>query len=138
MKESSQPTNSMTSKSGCFYGGCDESPTWGIESSVAAKNPDGSPLCLYTCDEHEQVLTADLRRAGTKYTLFPVIGPPLVPSCSCPPIEVSYEQEFAKLPTPQRWIVNGLVVGVMCIIGPPMLLYYGVKRLFGSAPTEDS
>lgn len=136
MKESSQPTDSMTSKPTCFYADCETSPSWGVESAAAPKNPDGSPWHMFACDDHEQVLTSDLRRAGTKYSLFPVIGPPIAPH-KCPSIEDSYEKEFQRLPPFQRALINGASTLVTVLIAPPILIYYGVRWIFGWRPENE-
>ena len=105
---------------------------------MGARNPDGSPLYLFACDEHEQMLTADMRRAGTKYSLFPVIGPPTVsPPCECS-AEETYERELKKMPVGLQHLVNAATIGVMVVIAPPLLLYYGGKWLMGWRPGEDS
>ena len=127
MKETPRSPHSMTSKSKCFYSDCSTSPSWGVESSAAPSNPDGTPWYLFACDEHEERLTADLRRAGTRYSLFPVIGPPIMPTTDV----ISYEEEFKKLPRFERWFVTSVTVVVTLIIGPPMLLYYGIRWLLG-------
>ncbi|MGD9726561.1 MAG: hypothetical protein AB7L09_01205 [Nitrospira sp.] len=129
----------MTSKRGCFYAGCKTSPSWGVESAApAAKNPDGTPISILACDDHEQVLTADMRRAGTRYSLFPVIGPPITSGQEqqdrqaedTEDYDVSYEEALDSLP----WHVRALVNIVSVLIGPPMLIYYGIKWIAGFRP----
>jgi hypothetical protein len=91
---------------------------------------------MLTCDDHEQVLTSDMRRAGTKYRLFPVIGPPI----GCPrhrSPEDSYEAAFNELPAFERALINCATAAVTLIIAPPMLLYYGVKWVFGWRPKSE-
>lgn len=134
MKENSQSTDSMTSRSECFYADCSTSPSWGVESEAAPKNPDGSPWYLFACDDHEQHLTADLRRSGTKYRLFPVIGPPSRPKC--PHVE-SYEEAFKSLPRGERMLINGATILATVLVAPPILIYYGVKWIFGWRPDDE-
>lgn len=136
MKENTRPTNSMTSERGCFYAGCKTSPSWGVESTAAPKKLDGSPWHLFACDDHEEVLTADLRRAGTKYSLFPVIGPPTIPH-KCPHAD-SYEEAFGELPGFERLLINGATIVVTVLIAPPILLYYGVRWVFGWRPNREA
>ena len=141
MKESSQPIDSMASKRKCFYSGCATSPSWGVESAAAPKNQDGSPWYLLACDEHEEALTTDMRRAGTKYALFPVIGPPDVPKECQHRIELfdedTYESELKKLPPFTRVVINGVTFLIAVIITFPVLLFYGVGWILGWRPAED-
>jgi len=68
----------VTTKQNCYHASCATPPKWGVASSVEQKNPDGTDLTLYTCDDHYGVLTGDLKNAGTRYGLFP-IGDPHAP-----------------------------------------------------------
>ena len=129
-------TDSMTSQTKCFYSGCTASPKWGISSSVKHKNPDGSPLTLYACDGHEGTLTAQMRDAGTKYTLFPVGGPHMVPprDCVAQTPEELFEQSMRELHPVFRHVINGVCLVVGLVIGPFLLAYYGGKWLLGWRP----
>lgn len=135
----------MTSRRECYYSNCNTAPKWGVSSSVQTKNPDGTPLTLYACDEHYDPLTTKMREAGTRYSLFPINGPHMViPSgCGCDDHESErakadqvYEDELARMPWPARVLVNVAVAGVVLLIGPFMLLYFGGRWLLGWRPRK--
>lgn len=126
----------MTSQTKCFYSGCATDPKWGISSSVKRKNPDGSPLTLYACDGHEGTLTAQMRAAGTKYTLFPVGGPHMVPPCDCiePTSEEVFERSMQGFHPVLRFAINVVCIVVGLVVGPCLLLYYGGRWILGWRP----
>jgi len=136
-EDRAQPTaDSMTSQVTCYYSNCDSSTKWAVASSVAHRNPDGSPLSLYTCDDHYSNLTNNLRRAGTKYTLSPINGPHMTPPEGLAPEMApvgEYEIEFSSLikhrSIPYKVGVFIAITLTVIIIGPPMLIYYGAKSL---------
>lgn len=108
------------------------------------KNPDGSHLTLFACDDHYRDITSEMRRVKTKYSLFPINGPHVVPPPNCclpesgpPPdtqAEDEIEQKIASLPVPLRILFEGACFVVMLVVGPFMLLYYGGKWILGWRP----
>jgi len=146
-EEGAQPTaDRMTSPpSSCYYAGCEVRPKWGIASSVAQKNPDGTDLTLYTCDKHYEDLTGELRSVGTKYTLFPVNGPHLVQPEDGPPLQmINNPGDPGEIPGVFREptfllgkvAFNGACVAAGLIIAPFLLVYYGGKWIFGWRPSN--
>lgn len=138
-EEQSQPTaDSMASEKSCYYSGCDRTAKWGVVSGAPARQPDGSPLTLYACDDHYSGITGDLRQAGTKYSLFPINGPHIVSpcehACSEQTDHESYERAIAEMPWPARFLVSGATFAVMVIIAPPVIFYYTIKYLSGWRP----
>jgi len=123
-------TDSMPSQTSCYYSNCDHVTKWEIASSVAKRNPDGSPLTLYTCDEHYDTLTRDLRKAGTRYTLSPVNGPHIVPPMTP---EENFEEMVKDRSFFYKAFVYSTVVLVGIVIAPFMLIYYGSKWLMAKA-----
>lgn len=120
----------------CFSAHCKTSVRWGIASSVKKTNPDGSPLTLYACDDHERVLTRELRGAGTRYRLFPVEDQSPVLEWVQPITEKTSEP---KKPSPvKRLITTTLVIIVGVVIGPFLIGYYGAKWLRGWRPSKDA
>ncbi len=117
-------TEPVTVSEICYHASCKTTPKWGVSSSVKQKNPDGSDLTLYTCDVHYNVLTTDLKTAGTRYTLFPIgenhMVPPMTP-------EEAFEELIRERSIFYKAFTYSAVVLVGIVIGPPILLYYGVR-----------
>lgn len=132
----------------CFAAYCTAGVRWGVSSSVKTKNPDGTPLTLYACDEHEPVITAKLRSAGTRYQLFPVEepcpnpGPGLALPAALPPRPKNPEEEFAsevkRMPFAKRIILSTILVVVGIVVTPIIIIIYGVKWLCGWRPTNNA
>jgi hypothetical protein len=117
-------TDSMPSQACCYYSNCDQVAKWEIASSVAKRNPDGSPLTLYTCDEHYENLTGDLRKAGTPYTLSPVNGPHMVPPFTP---EENFDELIKNRSIFYKAFTYIAVALVGIVIAPFMIIYYGGK-----------
>ena len=121
---------------------CDASAKWGVASSVKQKNPDGTHLTLYTCDSHYSNLTVDLKKARTRYALFPVGESHMTPPVSDEPApepeeeeeeeeEDAFEKKINEGPLVARLLFKGMIVTVGFIIGPFIAVYFGVRWLFG-------
>ena len=117
----------MTSQASCYHSGCTTAVKWGISSSVEQKNPDGTSLTLFACDKHEGALTVRLRKAGTRYSLFPTNGPHFAPPIGLPPetVEEAFKQDLARRPAVVRFLINATTILVVVVIAPFLLLYYG-------------
>jgi len=141
-EENSQTsTDSMTSQRTCFYSGCSKVPKWGISSSVERKDQDGAPLTLFACDEHEGGLTAHMRQAGTRYSLFPVGGPHMIAPADLAPENAhtaQLEHQASKLSGARRLAFNLVCIAVTIVITPFLLLYLGGKWMFGWRPEEEA
>lgn len=135
----------------CFAAYCTAGVRWGVASSVKTKNPDGTPLTLYACDEHEPVITAKLRSAGTRYQLFPVEEPspgpglalPAALPAARPPRPKDPEEEFAsevkRMPFAKRIILSTILVVVGIVVTPVIIIIiYGVKWMCGWRPTDNA
>lgn len=139
----------MMAQASCYFAHCEKTSRWGLASSVEHRNPDGSPLTLFSCDSHYNDITSDLRLAGTKYTLFPINGPHMVQPGEGRSgedysglgeafHEVSYEEALHSLPWYQRLFVNVASVGATVVIGPFLVVYYGYKWVRGRRPGQDN
>lgn len=138
----------------CFSSACASEVHWGVTSSVAKTNPDGSPLTLYACDVHEPSLTARLRVAGTRYTLFPVSEPtpapsppPLEPATTSPSLLPSVPDQIDidnatfmlrvnAMPFPSKALIKGTIAVVMVSIAPFIIIYYFIRRFLGWRPND--
>lgn len=130
----------------CYSAYCDAAIRWRVVSLSGAINPDGSPLALFACDRHEPALTAELRRAGTKYQLMPASpGPEADPSLGwlraniggpAGPIRSMLGRTNVRSKEPLLFRVWPAVMFIvmMTLIGPFIFCYYGVKWLFGWRP----
>lgn len=129
--------NSMTSQpKSCYYAGCGETPMWIVASSVPQKNPDGSDLALLTCEEHYEVITGELRSAGTRYTLLPINGPHVVlQACGRPPVdEFDGSEEYRPKTRVGRILFSGVCIVVGVIIAPFIICYYAGRWILGYRP----
>jgi hypothetical protein len=132
-EKAQSPADSMTSQPGCYHGNCRIPPKWGISSSVRLRNPDGSPLTLFACDDHYGDLTTDLRAAGTRYSIFPIGGPHVV---SLPTAEEEIEDKLKNSSLLSRIALNSAVAVAAIVVAPFLLAYYGGRWLLGWRPPE--
>lgn len=138
--------NAVVPKSfNCFSADCNATAKWGIASSVQIRNPNGSPLTLYACDKHEELLTARLRSIGTKYQLFPVTSSKLgstddnkMSDRPRPTDESLTDKQINdrinRLPPARRIILKLMIIIVTIIVTPFVLIYYGIKWISGWRP----
>jgi hypothetical protein len=128
----------------CHHGDCKNYANWGVASTVKQKNPDGSPLTLFVCDEHEVKLTSMMRIVGTRYTLFPINNQNTTPNQDKQqnPILSSEnipDENYKKMPLTLLLIINIIVIIVGIVIFPFVLIYFGSKWTLGWRPsTEDN
>ena len=132
---------SMTIKDRCHHGDCEEPAKWGISSSVKKANPDGTPLTLFACDDHEEALTSMMRAMGTRYMLFPIDSKPHITAHYGDKVQESskladapYENELREMSILARVAVNLVIVTVGVIISPAILIYFGGKWALGWRP----
>jgi len=137
-KDNPQPTDKMTSQPGCYHSDCGFTPKWGIMSSVPLRNPDGTPLTLFACDDHYGALTGQLMEAKTRYSLYPINGPHIVSPHECEPPSGSIPPDEPQSPKTTLGMIFffGACVAVGTIIAPFMILYYGGKWVFGWRPSR--
>lgn len=121
----------------CFGADCKSDVRWGVESSVKKRDFDGSPLTLYACDDHERILTAQLRTAKTRYRLFPVETPVATPVEAKSDGEKAFDERVAKMSPFGQLMSNVLVVVVCIVIAPFIAVYYGVKWIAGWRPAKN-
>jgi len=129
-EEEARPTvGRMTSPtSSCYYSSCDSPPKWGVASSVKQKNPDGSDLTLYTCNDHYNNLTSNMTKAGTRYTLFPVGGPHMV----LPTTPEEKLDDFIKYRSfLYKAFIYTTIIMVGIVVGPFLVVYYGGQLVLG-------
>lgn len=125
-------SNSMTSQVRCYHGNCPVKATWGISSGVKQKNPDGSPLTVYVCEDHYNHLTYALREAGTRYSIFPLTGDhPAVAATAAAGQKEHPKYSLRDRALIIRIVVGGLTVIVAALITPFLVLYFGGRWLLG-------
>lgn len=143
----------MTVQRTCYSTTCGSEIRWGVVSSATKTGPDGSPLTLYSCDDHEPPLTKRLRTAGTRYQLFPVVKPaPAEPTidpslgwvrpCQAPKPEPIKNDEPELDTRRMSWIGRAVtkvvVLAVSLAIAPAIIGYYGTKWFFGWRPHKNA
>lgn len=120
----------------CYYSNCNSEPNWGVASSVELKNADGSPLVLYSCDEHYYTITTDMRQAGTRYTLFPLTDKLRAQITQRVALSiVNPEETIRALPFVLRVLAYSLTSVIFVVLVPPMTVYFGIRWLLGWRPS---
>ena len=128
----------------CYHGDCEDYAKWGISSSSKQKNPDGSPLTLFSCNQHQSELTSMMRIVGTQYTLFPINNSDTTSHWnkiqnSSTPSKLAYEKKFEKPPMLLQIIIHTILIIVGAAISPFVLIYFGSKWISGWRPnTKDN